>query len=68
MKNKSSLIEEKVVMMPKLIPTNFEEIKVVVPTKHEFIYGKYVPVNFKKTSKVIPTDYEIIEVPRVIKG
>lgn len=59
-------IERKVVMIPRLIPTDFEEIKVSIPTKHEFINGKYFPVKFEKGIKYIPTNYKIIEIPRLI--
>lgn len=65
MSNKYSLIEEKIVMMPTLVMDGIIEIKVAVPTKYEFIYGKDVPINFEEGIKYIPK-YKIINVPKLI--
>lgn len=65
-KVENPLFERKIIMFPILIPTDFEEIEVFVPTKHEFINGKYFPMEFKKGIKYIPTNYKKIMSPLLI--
>ena len=67
MDKSSSLIERKVVMIPKLVIETLTEVEVAVPTKHEFINGIYFPIEFKKGIKYIPS-YKMITVPKLVQN
>ena len=61
-----SLIEKKVIMVDKLIPTDFVKIEILIPTEHKFIYGKYVPIKFREGIQYLPSKYQKIKIPLTV--
>jgi len=59
----TSLIERKIIMIDKLIPTKFEAIKIPIAVEYKIIYGRYVPIKFKEILKYIAPEFEIIKIP-----
>jgi len=64
----SSLIEREVIVVEKVVPTNFKPVEVPVVVDYEIIHGRLIPTKFEKGIKYLPSEYNVIKNPVLIRA
>ena len=60
------LLAKEVVLVKRLVPTEFREVESLVPVRFEVHAGKLIPIEFERVRKYLPVNFATIEVPILI--
>lgn len=56
-------IAKEVILIERLVPTEFMKVETLVPVRFDVHAGKLIPIEFETVKKNIPVDFTLIEVP-----
>lgn len=59
-------IAREVILVKKLVPTEFKEVESWVPVRSVVYMGKVIPTEFARVKRYIPVNFTTIEVPILI--
>ena len=59
-------IAKEVILVKRLVPTEFKEVESWVPVHSVIHMGEVIPIEFAKVRRYIPVNFTIIEVPILI--
>ncbi|MCX6706423.1 MAG: hypothetical protein NTV24_05000 [Candidatus Woesebacteria bacterium] len=59
-------IAKEVILVKRLVPTEFREVESLVPIGFDVHAGKLIPIEFKLVKKYIPVKFVTIEEPILI--